>query len=177
VRRRPVLVSLAAVGVLTLSACSDEAQTRPSGEVVGGNAGVDERVGDDLTVADVELEFPDDGEGYAKGDDADLYLAITNSGPADDTLVEVRAAEADSVGGDLPIDVPADDNVYVGAEGGPELVLEDLQTALRSSQSTEVTFVFENAGEVTVEVPVAASPRTDSDEDFSGVDGETGSEG
>ncbi len=185
--RRPALLTLAVVGVLTLGACSDEGQdTAACGvepgapadqDLICGNAGVNAQVDPDVTIADVELAFPADGAGYAVGDDADLYLAVTNTGPEDATLVEVRAPEAGSVVGDLPIEVPANDNVYIGAEGEPTLSLQDLQTSLRSSQSTEVTFVFQDAGEVTVQVPVAASPQTNSDEDFAPVDEETGSEG
>lgn len=56
--------------------------------------------------------------------------------------------------------MPANDNVYVGAEGAPAVVLEDLSTSLRSSQSIPVTFVFEDAGEVTVDAVVAAEGPT-----------------
>ena len=38
------------------------------------------------------------------------------------------------------------------------MVLTGLDTTLRSSQSIPVTFVFEEAGEVTLEAPVVSSP-------------------
>ena len=61
---------------------------------------------------------------------------------------------ADGQPGDIP--VPPGDNVYVGAEGAPSIVLEDLQRSLRSSQSIAVTLVFDEAGEVTVDAMVSA---------------------
>ncbi|SDN47926.1 Copper(I)-binding protein [Klenkia soli] len=173
-RRRPALLSLAAVAALTLSACADEAEVRPSGEVVGGNAGVDETVDADITVQDVELEFVEGG--YAAGDDADLYLAITNRGTTDAELVEVRTDAADSVTGDLPITAPAGDNVYVGAEGGPDLTLVGLAQARTSSQSVPVTFVFADGDEVTVEAVVAAQPQDPDDDDFDDPDQDTSSD-
>jgi copper(I)-binding protein len=66
--------------------------------------------------------------------------------------------------------VPENDNVYVGAGGPPSVLLEDLSRSLRSSQSIPVTFVFEEAGQVTVEAMVAAAgqePFTDPAEDVS----------
>ena len=59
-------------------------------------------------------------------------------------------------GDDLAIEVPGNDNVYIGAEGEPALVLTGLSRSLRSSQSIPVTFVFDEAGEVSLDVPVAA---------------------
>ncbi len=58
------------------------------------------------------------------------------------------------------IRLSANDNVYVGAEGAPTIILEHVQTSLRSSESVPVTFVFEDAGEVTVDAVVAAAGQT-----------------
>ncbi|MCW2584457.1 MAG: hypothetical protein JWQ53_3247 [Klenkia sp.] len=175
--RRPLFVPfLAATGLIVLAACSDEAEVRPDGEVVGGNAGVDEVVDADITVQDVELEFVPGG--YQAGDDASLYLAITNTGDSAAELVQVRSDGAASVQGDLPITAPANDNVYVGAEGGPDLTLVDLVQARGSSQSVPVTFVFADGDQVTVEAVVAASPaQPSSDTDFDDVDPDTSSDG
>ena len=59
----------------------------------------------------------------------------------------------------ISIEVPADDTVYVGAEDSPSMVLQDLGTSLRSSQSIPVTFVFEEEGEATVGAMVSASDQ------------------
>ncbi|GHE07055.1 copper chaperone PCu(A)C [Klenkia taihuensis] len=170
---RRSLLSLGSAGML-LAGCSDEAVVRPSGEVVGGNAGVDTRVNADVSVQDVELEFVDGG--YAAGDDADLYLAITNRGTTDVELVEVRSTGAAEVDGDLPVTVPAGDNVYVGAEDGPDLELVDLAQARSSSQSVPVTLVFASGDEVTVEAVVAARPQRSDEDDFDDPDQDTSSD-
>jgi hypothetical protein len=70
-------------------------------------------------------------------------------------------------GGALPLQVPGNDNLYIGAEGAPTILLQDLEADLRSSQSIPVTFTFDDAGEVTVEAVVAAAgQQPGSDVDF-----------
>jgi copper(I)-binding protein len=56
--------------------------------------------------------------------------------------------------------VPAEDDVYVGAEGAPSITLVGLQESLRSSQSIPVTLEFARAGNVTVDAVVAAAGQT-----------------
>jgi hypothetical protein len=117
----------------------------------------------DLSVLQVQLEYPLDGV-YEEGEDARLFLGIANSGGTADELVDVTgpgfADAVDDDGGGVDVAVPADDNVYVGAEGGPTITLVDLESALRSSQSLPVTLVFREAGEVTVDAMVAAERQT-----------------
>ena len=98
---------------------------------------------------------------YDTGEDAELFFGIANTGRTGNQLIDVRGPDfsdatlsVDGASGVIP--VPEDDNVYVGAEGAPSVVLQDLQTSLRSAQSIPVTFVFEEAGEVTVDAMVSA---------------------
>lgn len=151
-------------GLLGLAGCGGEQPEIDDSGAVGPDAAADR----DVKVLQVQLEYPLDG-GYAVGEDARLFLGIANDGGEDDVLLDVRGADfADAVltqagqAGEAPgaIGVPEDDNVYVGAEGSPSIVLEDLRTSLRSSQSIPVTFVFEDAGEVTVDAVVAAEGPT-----------------
>jgi copper(I)-binding protein len=148
--------------LLPLAACAageDQPLLEPGAEVDGGNAGVDERVSDDVTVADVELPYPEDGV-WEEGEDAPLTLAITNSGDGPVTLTDVTGPDFTGVevsGDGLPLEVPEEDNLYVGADGAPTIVLQDLGESLRTSQSIPVTFTFADAGEVTVEAIVASS--------------------
>ena len=156
---RTALAAPAAL-VLTLAACTTgEPLSTPGPEVAGGAVGPDEAVTGDLSVLQVQLEYPLDGV-HDEGEDARLFLGIANSGTTDDALVDVTGPDfADAVdgdGGEFGIPVAADDNVYVGAEGAPAITLTDLERSLRSSQSIPVTFVFEQAGEVTIEAVVAA---------------------
>jgi periplasmic copper chaperone A len=157
-RPRRRLAVLASAAVLGLTACGQD------DEVSGGTVGPNEAVSEDLKVLQVQIEFPLDGL-HDEGDDARLFLAVTNTGREDDELVAVTGPDfADAAltvdGAAASIPVPANDNVYVGAEGAPAIVLEDLSTALRSSQSIPVTLEFEEAGEVTVEAMVAAEGQT-----------------
>jgi copper(I)-binding protein len=155
-------VGAAVAAVLAVTAGCGE---RPDVDLTGA-VGPDEVVDESIKVLQVQLEYPLDRV-YDEGEDARLFLAIANDGFRDDRLLDVRGpdfADAALVDAGEPgaIRVPADDNVYVGAEGAPSIVLQDLQTSLRSSQSIPVTFVFEEAGEATVEVTVAAEGQTPS---------------
>lgn len=156
---------------LPLTACSQDAPLDvPGEEVRGGAVGPDVDVTDDLGLRQVQLAWPSDGV-YTEGEDAELYLALTNSGERPAELVDVRGPDFEDAaltvdGEPGPIPVAADDNVYVGAEGAPSIVLEDLRRPLRSSQSIPVTFVFEDAGTVTVDAVVAAEGQVPRPFDF-----------
>ena len=161
---RTAVAAPAALAIVLVGACTAEAPlSTPGPEVTGGAIGPDEAVTGDLSVLQVQLEYPLDGV-YEEGEDARLFLGIANSGSADDVLVDVTGPDfADAVdgdGGEFGIPVAADDNVYVGAEGAPTITLTDLERSLRSSQSVPVTLVFRDAGEVTVEAVVAAEGQT-----------------
>src|SRR4051794_25373499 len=100
-------VATAALAILTLTSCG-AGDPKPGPEVAGGNAGVDEQVGRGIKVLDVELEYPLDGR-YEQGEDARLYLAVSNTGEEPDALVEVTGpdfAGARVSGSGLPIPVP-----------------------------------------------------------------------
>jgi periplasmic copper chaperone A len=146
----------------TTAGCGDE---RPDVDDTGA-VGPDEVVDESIKVLQVQLEYPLDGV-YDEGEDARLFLGIANDGTQEDDLLDVRGpdftdAAITEAGEPAVIRVPANDNVYVGAEGAPSILLKDLQTSLRSSESIPVTFVFEEAGEVTVEAVVAAEGPTPS---------------
>ncbi|MGY1856939.1 copper chaperone PCu(A)C [Modestobacter sp. SYSU DS0290] len=193
-RGRALTAAAAAVALLGAAGCGndDDAPRETSSlEVTGGAVGPDEDASENITLLQVQLEYPLDGV-YEEGEDATLFLGIANDGTEADTLVDVSGPDfADaritgpdgSAGGDdISLQVDANDNVYVGAEGMPAITLVDLQTQLRSSQSIPVTFTFERAGEVTIEAMVSAEDQDplptydfpDPDEDPSG---ETPSEG
>lgn len=146
---------------LALAGCSqDNPVADERTEVSGGAVGPDRKVTDDLSVLQVQIEYPFDGA-YEKGEDASLFLGIANTGDTDDDLLDVRGpdfADAQILVEGKPgaIEVRQDDNVYIGAEGAPTITLMNLERSLRSSQSIPVTLVFQDAGEVTVDAPVAA---------------------
>lgn len=167
-RRRALAPGVALL--ISLAGCG-AGDPKPGPEVAGGNAGVDESAGPDLKVLDVELEFPAGDGIYQAGDDADLYVAISNTGSAPDTLLDVTGADFHDArigpsGPGTSIGVPGNDTVFVGAEGEPTVTLVDLSRSLRSSQSIPVTFVFQRAGSLTVDAvvtPEGDTPRSDVD--------------
>jgi len=154
-------VALTAAACLALAA-RGAGDPKPGPEVAGGNAGIDETVGADLKVLDVEIEYPEDGR-YEPGDDVSLYLAISNTGSDPDALVDATGPDfadvRDGDGGEVSIAIAGEDTVFVGAEGGPSLELVDLDRALRPSRHIPVTLVFERAGSVTVDAVVDAEGR------------------
>jgi predicted small lipoprotein YifL len=159
-RRAHASAAILAAGLLLTACGADDPLDVPGDEVRGGAVGPDADVTDDLGLRQVQLAFPEDGV-YSRGEDAELYLALTNTGNEPDELVDVRGPDfadatlvVDGRTGSIP--VGADDNVYVGAEGAPTILLQDLDRTLRSSQSIPVTFVFEDAGSLTIDAMVAA---------------------
>jgi hypothetical protein len=157
--------------MLAVGACGgpdDDAPLEdPGPEVEGGAIGPDVRLGGDIGLVQVQLEYPLDG-GYEAGDDARLFFGIANSGTEPASLADISGPDFGAVrvetsdGTGLPLRVDANDNLYVGAEGPPTVTLLDLDRSLRSSQSIPVTFTFAEAGEVTVDVVVAAEGQTPS---------------
>lgn len=153
--RTPGLAAVALAAALT-AACTDS-----SVEVDDdmGAIGPDAEVTDDLEALQVQLVYPEDGV-YDVGEDAPLQLGLANSGTQEYVLTDVRGEDfggatitAEDGAGEIP--VPAGENVYVGEEGAPTVVLEDLAVELRSSQSIPVTLVFGDAGEVEIEAMVS----------------------
>ncbi len=133
-----------------------------AGQVTGTNTqlstvdGTGVNVGD-IALRDITFEYPDGGL-YESGDSARLLFTAVNRNPLEpDALVDVTSpafeGDLDSDEG-VPIELPA--RVDVSFQGdGAVLELTDLAEELRTSVAVDVTFVFENAGEVTVQVPVA----------------------
>jgi len=161
-RPRRSVVGVAVAIALVTAGCGDEVPDVDDTGAVGPDAAADESI----KVLQVQLEYPLDGI-YEEGEDARLFLGVANDGTQEDDLLDVRGpdftdAALAEAGEPAVIRVPANDNVYVGAEGAPSIVLEDLRTSLRSSESIPVTFVFEDAGEVTVDAVVAARGQTPS---------------
>lgn len=158
--RRRCLLTASVVALLGVSACGEDAPlSTPRAEVRGGAIGPDASVNDDVKLLQVQLEYPLDGV-YDVGEDARLFFGLANTGTTPAELVDVTGPDfADASMGDgqtVALTVEPNDNVYVGAEGMPVIVLEDLKTELRSSESIPITFSFAQVGHVTIDAMVAA---------------------
>ena len=158
----------ATLGVLllspvALSACSAGQVTQTAGQMrdkVGAMAEVGE-----ITLRAVEFAYPRGGV-YEDGDDAELRMAIINDSEEADALVDISGEgfgdveidddSADGTGSSDEIEVPGNSTVFVDGED-LSITLTDLDDSLTTGQSLELTFTFENAGEVTVPVTVSTS--------------------
>lgn len=166
----------AAMGVLLLSpaalgACSAGQVTQTSTQEQ--NLGNQAEVGS-LALRALQLPYPTGGV-YADGDDARLLGAIASSSDADDTLVSIEGDAFESVevvtpdasstpraaggSGSLALTVPADGTLFLGDGTGPSVTLVGLSDELTVGEYVDVTFTFEQAGEVTVPVPVGVATR------------------
>ncbi len=177
----------ATVGVLllsplALSACS-AGQVTQTATQERDKVGAMAQVGN-ITVRAAEFEHPRGGA-YEEGDDAELRMAIVNSGQEPDTLVGIEGegfgdveieTETETETGEATASPGAADGTTTapatGGNGSAELeipadsivfvdgesatiTLTDLEEGLTVGQYIELTLLFENAGEVTLPVTVA----------------------
>ena len=146
----PVALSACSAGQVTQTASQERDKVGAMGQV------------GDLTIRQVQFLSPDEGV-YEQGDDAELRLAVVNTGVEADTLVEVSGEGFGDVelgsgstgsSSDEGIEIPGNAATYVDGEE-LAVTLTDLDEALTAGQSLELTFTFENAGEITLPVTVA----------------------
>jgi copper(I)-binding protein len=158
----------ATLGVLllspfALSACSAGQITQTASQQ-RDKAGAMAEVGQ-INLRAVEFAYPRGGV-YEDGDDAELRMAIVNGAREDDALVDISGEgfgeveiDDDSAGGNgssSEIEIPAGEAIYIDGDN-LSVSLTDLDDPLTTGQSLELTFTFENAGEVTVPVIVSTS--------------------
>jgi copper(I)-binding protein len=98
------------------------------------------------------------GSTLASGSSASLFVSLYNSGGSSDTLLSAKATGvASSIslsGGTVPLPANSAPVNLTGPE--PEVVLENLTRPLTGGSYIPVTFDFEHAGTVTLQVPVEA---------------------
>jgi copper(I)-binding protein len=146
----PVALTACSAGQVTQTATQERDKVGAMGQV------------GDLTVRQVQFLSPREGV-YERGDDAELQLAVVNSSEEADTLTEVSGegfGEVEFDDGSTGraaadgIEIPGDSATYID---GDELAvtLTDLDDGLTAGQYLELTFTFENAGEITIPVTVA----------------------
>lgn len=174
-RRTAIRLAAVAVGVgvaVALAGCGtgQVSQTAQQQSVVNG-ASAD--VGD-IAIRDAQLSGPRNaGYYYSYGSDAPLVLSIINSGSQDDRLVSVTSSLAKRVKVTGDTQVPGDSSLRIGAgllsgestapsaspspaPGSANITLVGLQVEkLRPGKEVPVTFTFANAGEVTMNLPIA----------------------
>ena len=151
----PVALAACSAGQVTQTASQERDKVGAMGQVGA------------LTVRAVQLVSPDEGS-YERGDDAELQMAVVNGGTEDDTLVDVSGEGVGDVefddgssgrGGAEGLEIPAGSSVFVGSDD-LAVTLSDLEEGLTTGQYLELTFTFENAGEITLPVTVATPSET-----------------
>lgn len=171
-RMLPVWGALALTTVAAVTGCSAGQITQTSTQVATVN-GSSTNVGE-LALRDIRILYPTGGT-YAEGSTADLVLVVTNQGLAEDRLVEVTGdffdearlpadeviLPADDADAEVSIDapIPAQGTLQFGPRDSPPIELTDLSQEISVAEVVSLTFVFEQAGEVSVEVPVANPTR------------------
>jgi copper(I)-binding protein len=156
---------------VALGACSagQVAQTATQEQNLGNQADVG-----DLNLRALELAYPTGGV-YPAGSDARLLGAIVSNSDADDTLVSIEGEDFDSVevvdpdaadeaatgaaGSSVDLTVPANGTLFLGDGAGPSVTLVGLADEVGVGQYVDVTFTFEQAGDISVQVPVGVATR------------------
>ncbi|MGY1673026.1 copper chaperone PCu(A)C [Geodermatophilus sp. SYSU D00710] len=157
--RTSLPATTAAALALLVTACS-------TGEDAETTLEVPDTPGVDGSVGQVALDdvFLDADATIAAGDSVGLRGALTNDADTDDRLVSVSTPSAGSVvlldeqGDSSPdgIDLPADGSVDA-TQGQVRMQLDDVTADIATSDTVSVTFAFENAGQVQLDVPVGTS--------------------
>jgi copper(I)-binding protein len=150
---RRLMIGAVALAVPVLAGCEAGNNTpvlefHPAANGAYGSAGP-------VSIIDSFVLGGPDAKPLPKGGSASFFLGMFNSGHSPDKLVSVSApGVAGSVqitGGSVAL--PAQQPVYLtGPE--PKIVLKKLTTALASGQTITVDLTFQNAGTVSLPVPV-----------------------
>ena len=185
---RAAIVGVALFSPVALSACS-AGQVTQTATQERDKVGAMAEVGD-ITLRQVELAYPRAGS-YEAGDDAELVMAVVNTGEEADTLVSVEgegfssAEITDSSAGSTAaataeeIEIAPNTTVFVGS-GDLQVSLTDLDEELTVGQHLPLVLTFENAGEVEVSATVSTPEREEErgeEFDFHHSEGEEGAEG
>ena len=189
---RAAVMGVLLLSPIALTACSAGQVTQTSTQEP--NAGNQADLGD-VRLRALSLPYPTGGQ-YASGSDARLVGAIASTSSDEDTLVSIEGEAFDSVevidpdaaelaadaGGsdDLGITVPPNGIVYLSSGEGPTVALVGLTEDIGPGEAIDVTFTFEEAGEITLPVPVGVPTRDlprGEEFDFHGEEEVSGEEG
>jgi copper(I)-binding protein len=161
VRLRLIPAALGLGAVVALAGCSAGQVTETDTQV----AAVNGASGDvkDVAVRDATFTFPSDASFYPAGASAPMELMLANRGP-DDRLVSVSSPYAASATVSGETTLPTDSALH--ALGGNDelnpgpsartvkITLQGLKQQLGAGVTIPVTFTFEKAGQLTVQVPL-----------------------
>lgn len=199
-RRVATAVALVAGGALTLSACSAGQISQTATQVAAVNGNTAEA--GPLALRNVHIVFPKSQE-YSLEPGGDAVLAFTAINASENTPEKLTGITSEFAGSvsiagqagtaeiapqtslgagtsteDASGQAEADAQTAGDADAPSDLllvVLEDLEEGVRPGLTIPVTFSFEQAGDITMSVPVDAGHQLDRDvSDKSPVEGEAG---
>lgn len=157
----PVAVGLGMALAVTGCGASQFSQTASQVAAVNGaegNAG-------QMLIRNAELRFPTSGQKYAAGSDATLELTIVNGGDKADQLLKVSSPNAGGANVSGQSTIPARFAVSSDQTGGAasgsqagkiRIALTGLTQDVTPGQKIAVTFLFRDAGPVTMQLPIGA---------------------
>lgn len=128
-----------------------------------------------IAIRDVLIPYPEDRHGvYPAGSDVPVQLTIVNTGISADTLTSVTSPAAGRIPVQGTTTIPAGMSTASSGEAGQatgtpvspldvgelRIALTDTTRALRPGQNVEITLVFQNAGTITLPVPMGPPPES-----------------
>ena len=140
-----------AAACLTLSGCA-AGQISQTADQVAAIDGANGTIGD-ITVLNARLA-PTEGQGFAQGSNGRLLLWISNSGLSADTLDQVSTPAADSVRIVGDASIPGQYLADLSSLTGTRVVVTNFTQDVPYGQSIPVTFSFENAGTLNLDIPI-----------------------
>ncbi|BDC70778.1 LpqE protein [Prescottella equi] len=175
-RRVMAAVALAAGATLMLSACGagQISQTATQVAAINGN----QATSGDVALRNVHVVYPNSEEfSIEPGGDAELaFTAVNLSESKSDRLKSIKTDYAGSVkidekdgtleikpqfalgAGNPDVSVPEEAPEHVSLI---DVTLQDIREGVRPGLTFPVIFTFENAGDIVVQVPVDAGPKTE----------------
>ena len=152
---RRLLIGAVAVLIPVLAGCEagDNAPVLDFHPAANGAYGT----ADAIRVSDAFILGGPDNTPLASGSSAGMFLSIYNGAGSADKLVSATApgtsGSVELAGGSIAI--PAEGSADL-AGPAPKVVLRDLTSALSSGQAVSVILTFQNAGAISLAVPVEA---------------------
>ncbi|MCA0144703.1 hypothetical protein [Blastococcus sp. LR1] len=139
-----------AVLVLAIANGSDEADTLT--EVSG--EGFDEAVISTSGAAAPSVSSVPGASTAPAAPTTDAGAAATDTATPPAATQTVPPVASTTAAAPTELEIPARSTVFIGEDGAPTITLTGLDEALTTGRFVELTFTFENAGEVTMLVPV-----------------------
>ncbi|GAA0510716.1 hypothetical protein GCM10011581_00730 [Saccharopolyspora subtropica] len=169
VRLRLIPAAIGLGAVVALAGCSAGQVTETDTQVAAVNGGSGDL--NQISVRNATFTFPASNSFYPAGSSAPLELVLTNEGAEGDKLVQVSSPYATSATLGGVTDLPSRTALHaLGRTGATqaeaptgqrvvEITLNGFKQDITPGVTVPVTFVFQKAGALTVQVPIGADHK------------------